>query len=209
MSNYDSMDGMHFDILRELGNIGSSNAITALSKLLNHKVEMDVPEVNLVEFSNIADSLGGPDALVVGTLVGISGEVNGMMMFLVKSESARQLLAILMHNVDAEPVSDELSYSLMELSALEEIGNILISSYLRSLAELTGIYFKPSIPHVSIDMANAILSVPAIEFGKVADKVLLIETIFSGIGEDKASGYFLLVPDMPSFTTILRSLGVM
>jgi len=210
MDNYNSMDEMHFDILRELGNIGSGNATSALARLLNRKVDMQVPSVNLVDFSNIADSVGGPGALVVGILVSISGEVNGMMMFLVNTNSARRLLNILMGNVDiGEPLEDGFDFSNVEISALEEIGNILVSSYLSSLAELTGIYLKPSVPFLSIDMANAILSVPAVEFGKVADKVLFIESIFGDIAEDTVSGYFLLIPDMPSFSTILKSLGVM
>jgi len=209
METYNSMDEMHFDILRELGNIGSGNATSALASLLNRKVDMQVPSVNIVEFANIADSVGGPGALVVGILVSITGEVNGMMMFLVKTESARRLLNVLMGNMDIDAPQEGVDFTHVEISALEEIGNILISSYLSSLAELTGFCLKPSIPYLSIDMANAILSVPAVEFGKVADKVLFIESIFGGLDEKTVSGYFLLIPDMPSFSTILKSLGVM
>jgi chemotaxis protein CheC len=205
---YNSLDEMHFDILRELGNIGSGNATSALAKLLNHKVDMQVPSGKIVDFSNIADSVGGPGALVVGILVSISGEVNGMMMFLVKTDSARRLLNILMGNMDIDAPLDGFDFSQVEISALEEIGNILVSSYLNSLAELTGIYLKPSIPYLAIDMANAVLSVPAVEFGKVADKVLFIESIFGDLDEETVSGYFLLIPDMPSFGAILKSLGV-
>ena len=55
-----------------------------------------------------------------------------------------------------------------------------------------------SIPYLSVDMAQAILSVPAIELGKVADKALFIESTFSEVTEkdssEKLSGYFMLVP---------------
>jgi chemotaxis protein CheC len=210
MDNYSTMDEMHFDILRELGNIGSGNATSALARLLNRKVDMETPSVRLVDFANIADSVGGPGELVVGILVSISGEVNGMMMFLVNTKCARKLLSILMGTVNIDVPPDEgAGFTNVEVSALEEIGNILVSSYLNSLAELTGIYLKPSIPFLSIDMANAILSVPAVEFGKVADQVLFIESVFAGMGSEYVSGYFLLIPDMPSFSTILKSLGVM
>ena len=66
----------------------------------------------------------------------------------------------------------------MELSALQEIGNILASSYLSSLSSLTGLSIMPSVPELAIDMAGAILSVPAIQFGEVGDSVLYIETGF-------------------------------
>jgi chemotaxis protein CheC len=92
-------------------------------------------------------------------------------------------------------------------SAITEIGNILISAYIGSLAGLTRTTIKPTIPHLCIDMANAILSVPAIEFGKVADKALIIESSFAADNMN-TSGFFILVPDMPSFTRIMESLGV-
>ena len=66
----------------------------------------------------------------------------------------------------------------------------------------------PSIPFLSMDMANAILSVPAIEFGRVADKALLIESVFETEDNDSVSGYFLLVPDADSLRTIMAALGV-
>jgi chemotaxis protein CheC len=56
-------------------------------------------------------------------------------------------------------------------------------------------------------MANAILSVPAIEFGKVADHALLIESVFQS-KSDSVSGFFLLTPDAPSLEIIMHSLGV-
>jgi chemotaxis protein CheC len=56
-------------------------------------------------------------------------------------------------------------------------------------------------------MAAAILSVPAIEFGKMADGVLLIDTVFE-TKESNAEGFFFLVPDFESFGVILSALGV-
>ncbi|MCR5012112.1 MAG: chemotaxis protein CheC, partial [Lachnospiraceae bacterium] len=98
-------------------------------------------------------------------------------------------------------------FSEMELSALKEIGNIITGAYLNSLATLTNLTIFPSIPDVCIDMAGAILSVPAIEFGTIADKLLLIETDFTD--DEDMSGFFILVPDAESYGKILKALGVM
>jgi chemotaxis protein CheC len=95
----------------------------------------------------------------------------------------------------------------MQRSVIEEIGNIMISSYLTSLAGLTNSMIKPSIPFLSIDMAQAILSVPIIEFGKMADKVLFIESKIS-VDNVASSGCFILVPNLHSFYRIIRALGV-
>ncbi|MDR3239639.1 MAG: chemotaxis protein CheC [Clostridiales bacterium] len=200
-----NFNAKEFDILKEIGNIGAGNAVTALAKLLQKKVDMQVPVINLVEFKDIASFLGGPEQIVVGILVQISGDIEGMMMFLVQEDSADVLIRALMNGLSAE--KRESGFTEIELSALQEIGNILTSSYLGSLAGLIQKKIVPSIPFLSIDMANAILSVPAIEFGKVADKALFIESVFEADGVS-VSGYFLLIPDISSLRVILTSLGV-
>jgi chemotaxis protein CheC len=203
MDDINTINEMHFDILREIGNIGSGNAVSALALMLNKKIDMRVPSVKLLEFKDIADFIGGGETLIIGILVGISGDINGIMMFIVKKDSARKLTNYLFNDkVDANQEFNE-----MELSALTEIGNILASSYIGSLSTLINKKVLPSVPYIAIDMANAIFSVPATEFGKHSDRVLFIESVFNA-EEDDVSGYFLLVPDMPSFKLILSSLGV-
>jgi len=205
MESLSELNHSHFDILREIGNIGSGNAVTALSKIIGKKIDMQVPVVILVEFKDIAEFLGGPEQLVIGILVGISGDINGIMMFLTRAEAAHKMVELLMGKAGLAKIEEE-NFTDMELSALNEIGNIMASSYLGSLSGLIGKTVRPSIPHLSMDMANAILSVPAIEFGKTADRALLIETLFEADGEN-VSGYFILAPDMTSFQIIMSSLG--
>ncbi|MDR1532721.1 MAG: chemotaxis protein CheC [Clostridiales bacterium] len=209
MSNFMKYNAMHFDTLREIANIGSGNAIAALGKMLGHKIRMSVPVINLVDFKDIAKFIGGAENIIIGILVGISGEINGIMMFMVKQDSAANLLDILMGSAGRAGGAerDVLNFTEVEHSALTEIGNILCSSYLGSLSSLINKRIIPSVPMLSIDMANAILSVPAIEFGKVADQALFIESVFQAETQN-VSGYFLLVPDLPSFNLILSSLGV-
>ncbi|MCL2171602.1 MAG: chemotaxis protein CheC, partial [Defluviitaleaceae bacterium] len=164
---------------------------------------MTVPQVKLLPFNEIGSILGGDEVVIFGILVGISGDVNGIMMFLLKPESARVLVKSM---VDEASEGD--NFSEMELSAMEEIGNILCTSYLTSLSTFIGKTVIPAPPILAMDMATAILSVPAIEFGKMSDGVLFIDTKFEtdcGL----ASGYFLLVPDFESFGVILGALGVM
>ena len=192
----------HFDILKEIGNIGAGNAVTALSQILNKKIKMSVPNINLSDFKDVATFVGGPEKLIIGILVNVSGDINGIMMFIVRLESARILTNSMFSSDKSGSDFDEI-----ELSALKEVGNILASSYLGSLASLINKKISLSVPYISIDMANAILSVPAIEFSKVADRVLFIESVFEADKQD-VSGYFVLVPDMPSFNLILSSLGV-
>ncbi len=197
------LSGIKVDVLREIATIGSGNAVSSLAKMLNIKIRMYVPSVSFIEFKDLADTIGGPEQSVVGILVNLSGDINGIMMFVMTIESAKLMVT----NLVGRQVTTEFGFDEFQLSALTEIGNILTSSYLASLASFTKKFFKPSVPYISIDMANAILSVPAIEYGKVADRILLIESIFKTDGTD-VSGFFLLIPDMPSLSTIFTALGV-
>lgn len=200
--NLDEIDSIHYDILKELGNIGAGNATTALSQMLNMKLDMKVPKVDLVGFELLAPSICDEEALVVGIYLMLEGDVRGSMMFMLEKGAARCLVNQLM----GKPVDDTSEFDEMDLSALQEIGNIITGAYLSSLSTLTNLTITASIPYMSIDMAAAILSVPAIEFGKIGDKALLIETQFGD--EVMINGYFILIPELESYEVILSSLGL-
>ena len=199
----DNLNDLQFDVLKEIGNIGAGNATTALAKMMNMKIDMNVPRVDLVPFTNLPDIFGSPEEVLAGILVQLDGDIKGMMMFLVKEKSAHNLVNSLMGGM-IQSSGD--GFSDMELSALGEIGNIIIGAYLSAMSNLTSLKISSSVPYISIDMAGALLSVPAIEFGKLGDKVLLIETQFGEL--DFVNGYFLMVPELESYDAILSSLGM-
>ncbi len=201
----DIFNKARLDTLKELGNIGCANALTALATFIGKRVTMPVPNVVLVEFRDVSMFVGGPENIIVGILVHISGEMNGIMMFLMQTNSARQLVKTILGNMAG--TDDGLHFNEMEQSTIQEVGNIMISAYIGSMCGITNQKMRPSIPYMSVDMANAILSVPAIEFSKVADRVLFIESAFTVDGVD-ISGCFLFVPDMPSLDRMLKVLGV-
>jgi chemotaxis protein CheC len=202
--NLNEMDHMQFDVLREIGNIGAGNATTALSQMINSKLDMKVPKVDLLEFKELSEIVGGAENLVVGILFTLEGQIDGMMMFMMNLEASRHLVNLLVGS-DYGTATGE--FSEMELSALNEIGNIIAGAYLSSLSTLTNMLITSSVPHMAIDMAGAILSVPAIEFGKIGDKALLIETEFGDEGH-AVNGYFILIPTIDSYSAILSSLGL-
>lgn len=196
------MNAMHFDVLKEIANIGAGNATTALSKMLNAKVDMKVPCIQFMEFKELAEGIGGAENLVVGILLTLDTGIEGMMMFVLESDSAEQIVNLLMGKSGK---LDE--FSEMDLSALQEIGNIIAGSYLSAISAFTNMTITASVPYLSIDMAGAILSVPAIEFSKISDKALLIETEF-GDKDTIINGYFILIPTLDAFTTIFSALGL-
>lgn len=199
----DNMGAMQFDVLRELGNIGAGNATTALSQMIHSKIDMKVPKVELLDFKELPDIVGGAECLIVGILVTLDGDVQGMMMFILEKKAAHHLVNLLLNR----EINTFDEFTDMDLSALKEIGNIISGAYLSSLSQLTNLTFISSVPYMAIDMAGAILSVPAIEFGKVGDKALLIQSQF-GEDEIEVNGYFILIPTIESYSQILSSLGL-
>lgn len=196
---------LEFDVLREIGNIGAGNAMTALSQMVDLRIDMKVPKVELLEFKELSDSVGGAESLVVGILLTLEGDIDGMMMFMMDKRSARHIVNLLMNHETNDLEVEE--FSEMDLSALQEIGNIIAGAYLSSLSQLTNMTITSSVPYMSIDMAGAILSVPAIEFGKISDKALLIQSQF-GEKEKEINDYFILIPSMNSYEKIMSSLGL-
>lgn len=199
----------YFDVLKELGNIGAGNATTALAQLINCKVDMKVPQVRLLEFNELGNILGGEETVLVSIYLQVEGDVEGSMMFVLPEKSALHLVNKLMSGmlgVPEKPV-EECEFGEMECSAMKEVGNIITGAYLNALSSLTSMKIFPSVPQLGIDMAGAILSVPAAEFGIIGDKILLIQTQFSD--DIELDGYFILIPDVESYERILSALGVM
>ncbi len=206
MADFDleHVDDVYFDVLREIGNIGAGNAATSLAQMLSSKVDMKVPKVELLDFSQIGDAMGGEEQIMAGIYLVVEGDISGSIMFLLEEASAHVLVSKLMGGME---VGEPGQFSDMELSALKEIGNIITGAYLNSLSSLTGLTITESIPDLTIDMAGAILSVPATEFGMLGDKLLMIQTAFTD--DVELNGYFILVPDLPSYGKLLKALGVM
>lgn len=199
-----TLNSFEFDVLREIGNIGSGHAATALAKLLNQKIDIKVPQAVLCDFNTLCQMVGGEEKLVASILLTINGDVDGMMMFIMDLSSAYSLLRKLMFT----DLKDGDALEEIHASALHEIGNIISGAYLASLSDLTRLKINSSVPYMSIDMAAAVLSVPAIEFGKLGDKAVMIETEFDGSDTKGINGYFLLIPTMESYTKIMTSLGI-
>lgn len=198
-----NMEGIYYDVLREIGNIGAGNAATSLAQMLQTKVDIKVPKIDLLEFKEVGEVMGGEEMLMAGIYLGVEGDINGSIMFLLENKAAHHLVEKLM-GVSAQADSDE--FDEMQMSALKEIGNIITGAYLNSLSTLTNLKIIASVPDLCVDMAGAILSVPAIEFGTMGDKMLMIETAFTD--EMELNGYFILVPDLDSYGRLLSSLGL-
>ncbi|MCM1431052.1 MAG: chemotaxis protein CheC [Muribaculaceae bacterium] len=198
----DNINEIYIDVLREIGNVGAGNATTSLASMLNETIQMNVPKVELMDVAKLNTAICPEEEIIVGIFLEVTHDISGSMMFLMKMDSAHYLVNRLM----GKPEDNMEPFDEMDLSAMKEIGNIIAASYLTALAGLTNLTIAPSIPYIAVDMAGAILSVPAIQFGQYGNNALLIETEFGD--EVMIGGYFILMPEEDSYGKILTSLGI-
>ena len=203
VKNYDELSDIEIDTLREIGSIGTGNAATSLSQMLGCEVRITLPEVRIMGYNEAIDWIGGPEAITAGVLVGISGEINGIMLSVQPLEFVNLIMS---HMLDKELTSYEQMEDL-ERSALIEIGNIMISTFINALSGLAGISVELSVPSMTVDMQGAILAVPMAEYGGQTDYLMTIGSNFM-IDNREVPCRLLLSPDVRSLKYLLRKLGV-
>ena len=194
MSQYTELQ---LDALRELANIGSGTASTALSGMLGRSVDISVPNAQALPFAEAVEAAGPAEQPITGIVLGIVGDINGTVLLLVPPADADALCRML----GVEP-DDEVA-----LSALGEIGNIVGTSYINALAGMTGIEIEPTPPATATDMLGALVASVLASEAHAADTALMLDSNLVVEGEDCAVS-FLLVPDQGGVTTLLDRLGL-
>jgi chemotaxis protein CheC len=188
---------LQLDALRELANIGSGTASTALSGMLGRAVDLSVPNARALPLADAVDAAGAPEQEVTGILLGIGGDLEGTVLLLVPPADADAMCRML----GVEP-DDEFAES-----ALGEIGNIVGTSYVNALAAMTGMAIEPTPPATTTDMLGAIVESVLAGAARSGDVALLLDSDLTVEGEG-CSISFLLVPDHGGVEELLSRLGL-
>ena len=197
--DYSSLSMIQLDALKEVSNIGAGNAATALSMLLNKKIDMSVPSVNVVRLEEVVEATGEKE--VAGTIVRVLGDIAGNILLVLEEDTVKKIIGKLIGS--EEGVNSE-----MGQSVLCEIANIISASYMNSIAQLTNLAIAPSVPAVSYDMLGALLTTTIIESNQYDEYILDIETIFLDDTEENIGGHFYYIPMPGSLEKILKSIGI-
>lgn len=203
MKNYQEMNAMELDMLKEIGSIGGGNAATALSGILGTKVNMTLPKVEILGFNEALALLGDPEELVAAILVEMSGGIEGIMLFMLSKDFSDEIL----HRMLGKAPVDFFELDEIDISGLTEIGNIVISSYVTAMSSLLGVEMDLSVPQLAVNMLGGIMSLPIAMMGQHSDQIMMIT------GELKIDGKaldsdMLLLPDVRSLEVLMKKLGV-
>ena len=203
IKSYGDMNLLELDVMKEISSIGTSHAATALSKLLQKEIRISIPSVSILGYEETGERLGSIEELVAATLVRMKRDVNGLMLFIFKMDLANAVLEKLIGKTyESFEEMDEMDYS-----AMEEVGNIIICSYVNAFAQLAGVEIDLSVPSLTVNMLGGIITVPMAEYGYDTDKLMYINAEFIMDGRVLSDG-LLMIPDIESLNHILEKLGV-
>lgn len=204
MENVLNITRTQLDALREVGNIGSGNAASALAQFLNRKIDMSVPNASIMDLNEIPNIVGGPDQLNMGIFLKIMGEISGRFLLMITEKTSIKMLKTLIPGCDVKTMSN---IGEMECSCMREIGNILAGAFLNALSVLTQTPMLNSLPTMKFDYAGAVIDSVVADMVAVSDKVLMIETSFIEEEEDMRLHIFIL-PAPDSLQKLLQKIGV-
>ncbi|MDE7221136.1 MAG: chemotaxis protein CheC [Oscillospiraceae bacterium] len=203
IKSFDELSSLELDTLREIGSIGTGNAATALGQLLEREVRITLPEVRIMGYNEAIDWIGGPEAVTAGVLVGMSGQMSGVMLSVQQLEFVNLVLETML----GVHINDYAELDEMHQSTLIEVGNILISTFINALSGLSGIAVSLTVPGFAVDMQGAILAVPMAMYGGTSDYLMTIGGNFV-CDKKQVPCHLLLSPDVRSLNFLLAKLGV-
>lgn len=203
IKNYDELTSMELDTLREIGSMGTGNAATALSEMLGREVRITLPEVRIMGYNEAIEWIGGPEEITAGVLVKMGGQINGIML----SVQQIDFVNLVLESILKERIQEYSELGEMESSALVEVGNIMISTFINALSGLAGVDVTLTVPAFTVDMQGAILAVPMAEYGGQSDYIMTIGGNFV-CDKKQVPCRLLMSPDLRSLNSLLRKLGV-
>ena len=200
MNEKELLSEEQLDYLREMMNIGAGNASTALSQLLQCSLEMGIPEVHISAAPKVAEILGNPSLPFAGVRMDMIGNVRGSLFFVVPDKQKIDLIGI----AEKAMFGKKKKGSYNDLSALEEIGNILAGVYLTAIHDFCKLNIYHSVPTLAIDMIQSLLDESILDMACEASRVIVIFNQFF-IFERSINTVFLIIPTMDSLKILVDS----
>ncbi len=173
--------------------IGSVNAITGLSRMINQHIEVTTLNIEEVSVRNATGLIGKADDIVVGIYLMFSGNTTGHIMLAFQPDTAFELVDMAM----GIPPGSTQTLREMERSVLGELGNVVGSYFLNAVADDAGVCLMPSPPAVVMDMVGAIVGSVMAEVMQENESVFVIRLSF-GTAEREIEGRFLVLPTFNS-----------
>ncbi len=191
---------IELDGLKEIVNVGGGNAATSISQMINSRVDMDVPEVEVMAYDELYQKIIADDVEMHAVLSKIVGDIDGALLFVISDESG-QKIAKMMLGSDDNPSNEIIA------SAVTELTNILFNSFLRAIGDMLQIQLIASLPISRYDFFGAIISSAYMAFDHYDEQILVIHNEFTYNNESLDASLFL-IPGEGVLDKIFKALGI-
>ncbi|MBO0419189.1 MAG: chemotaxis protein CheC [Vagococcus fluvialis] len=191
---------LQIDAMKELVNIGGGHAATSISSLINTKVDMVVPLIEIMEYEELYARIMSEDKIVYSVTTQILGNGGGVFLFALPEESANQISQMMLLN------SMEKTQELIE-SSIKELVNIIVNSFLNAISELLNIRLMSSIPNLTIDMFGSIISSLYMAYDQYDEEVLIIKNEFFYSG-NQMDAYLYFIPETGVLEKLFKAIGL-
>ncbi|WP_238526695.1 chemotaxis protein CheC [Carnobacterium sp. 17-4] len=196
-SNYSAME---LDVLKEVINIGGGHAATSLSQLIEKPVQMTVPVIEMMEYADVYEKIMPEETVIKAIIIKMMGDAEGVFLFTVDQQVSETIVAMMLP--ENTPYSEA-----MANSALQELVNILVNSFLNAVMKLMDANLITSVPIIIEDMFGAIMSSVYLEQSQYDDSIMIIKNEFYYLG-DRLESSLYFVPKPGIIEKMLKALTV-
>ena len=198
------------DTLKELGNIGTGNAVTALSRLIKKKIDVTLTDVGIVSIEDLPGQFGGPNEKVCGIFCHIEKPSQATILNIFEMKPLMNLIADLAGNkskIDPNKVKSKKDLDDFAISTITEMGNIMAGHYASALADLLDTKLMIDVPEFTMSEAGEIGEFLTHELRAVAEFFIMIKTSIK-ISDLKLKGMFFFLPDISTLSIFFKKLGI-
>lgn len=191
---------LQIDVLKELANIGGGNAATSISSFIDKPVGMSVPRVEILHYEEVFDKIMGEDTMVNAILMKMIGDARGYFLFVADQRDSYDLINMMIPS--NHPISEG-----MQVSALKELVNIIVNTYLNAISKIVRVNLLASVPIFTIDMFGAILSSAYMDVQEYDDNVLIMNNEFY-YNDSKIEGSLYFIPEPGVLPRLFDRIGL-
>lgn len=198
------------DILKEMGNIGTGNAVTALSRLIKKKIDVTLTDVGIISFDQLADQFGGPKERVCGIFCHIDEPSQSTILNIFEMKPLMKLIASIAgkkSKLDPDKVKSKEDLDDFAISTITEMGNIMAGHYASALADLLETKLMIDIPEFAMSNAGELGEFLSQELKSIAEVIIIIKTSVK-VSDLKLKGIFFFIPDIKTLKMFFSKLDI-
>jgi len=176
------------DIFLEIGSMGAGHATTTLSQVLHESINIEVPRVHISPPHLVQRIYKKHDTIVAAVLLKLRGTADCDLMLIFEEEEAKKLAELMINGAaDGEGTPE------MEMSAIEELGSIVLCSFLNAMADFTLTKLVSPPPQLIIDSFDAIMDSLLIRQALCSEVAVVFDARFKRCNSS-TEGFILTFP---------------